>query len=204
MFEPNMVQKLRDLVSPGVYSCYLGVITAVDGHTAQVELMPSREDIEARIIYPGAVEGRGVYCQPEVDDEVLVLVPSDELFLALCLVGPHSPAAPLPDIGPGVTVLHPEGTRVSKTAGAQRQQVILAPLPADLKTAVDSAVQALQIALPAIQGAVAPPVASTEPAAAAMGLLIVTLLTSVLTALVTLKAHLSVPEAYLSQSLEAE
>lgn len=192
---------LRALLSEGsTYMVSLGIITSIEGDVAEVEIMPDREDITCRVVYPGAVEGRGLYCQPEAEDEVLVLIPSDRTHLAVCLVGLHGRAAPVPAIGPGLTLVHPEGTRIAKTATAARQAAVVAPLPSDVKAAVDDIVQALQ-------GTLAVPVPAVTPSDGGLSLYadtILPLLLQVLLPLVQLQAKLNQPQAYLSASLEVE
>lgn len=187
-----------------------GVLTSLpDAQTAWagVELQPDGADIEARYVYTAATaEDRGLYIEPVVGDDVVVLIPNGNRQAALCFPGRVSPAKPKPEsLGPGATLVHPEGTKIQRSTGDSVQPVVVAPLPADLKDAwsqlrSDIQTTAQRVALPPVAGATA------ADLAVSVNTRLVTIaadLATVAAQMATFEAKLAQIDAYLSSSLDA-
>lgn len=165
----------------------------------KMELQPGGQSVWARPVY-AASEDRGLYVQPEEGDEALVVVLNDDMQRCVAIFGLASPAASKPNTSAGVTIFHPEGTEVKLAAANSVKKAVLAPLPADLKSAVDSLVQQLQTAV------AVPFVPPTAPDAGVTlyASKVLPLLVQIMNTLIQLQTKLSQPDAYLSRSLKTD
>ena len=201
---------------------YEGTLASLPDDTTalvQVEIQPEGADIEARYVYSGATaEDRGLYIEPQVGDDVVVLILNGDRQRAVAFAGRVSPAKPKPtSLGPGATVVHPNGTQVVLAAGNAVQKAVLAPLPADLSDAwstlrsnVLTAGQNVTTNAPSVSAAAAGITAASpigQPLGTALGVLLGQLaadLATIAAQMVEFETKLAEVDAYLSRSLETD
>jgi len=133
---------IADLAVDAV-TCGTGQITAVEvdgsgGFLATITIQPSGWEVQARVMWSGALNAGGSFFPVAVDDEVLVLLPDGDPNRAVCLPGLTSSSAKVPssfDNSKPIFV-HPSGASFATSENATTQAVVTQDLLADLSNSL--------------------------------------------------------------------
>ena len=149
----GIARGLNDLVDSPL-GCAVGQVTAIESHASYgylvtLVLRPGGQEAQARLQFPGARGGLGLFWPVAVDDEVLVVFPDGDINRAIAIPGVTSAQAKPPADWGNDTIRIEGGADldVEVVADGVRLGTSTATDPVALKSLVEAQLGALKTAI---------------------------------------------------------